>query len=145
MTDWLFFVEEQDWPEVKAKWLFILPRGTERILQGIKEGERAFVCLMEERQGQKIPSGILGLFEVASIVEKPEGVRLRPEIVLEASRLDLEPLIQELSALRRIGQASEIAEKRVLELSSEDYDLLREKLERLSLEESMGLGISFPG
>jgi len=78
---------------------------------------------------------VVGLFAVTSVSE--EGLELKPEIQLTEKMLELK--VSEIKSLE------EPLKKGMFSLSPKDYDKLREGLERLGMEESMGAGLTIPG
>ncbi len=128
MTGWLVLVDEDELRKVIdeggiSSSLILLP-------PSLKKDDEVFLGSFT---GNKVR--VVGLFAVTSLSE--EGLELKPEIQLTEKMLELQaPEIKSLEEPLKKGMFS---------LSPEDYDKLREGLERLGMEESMGAGLTIPG
>jgi len=128
LTGWLVLVDENELRKVIdegviSSSLILLP-------PALKKDDEVFLGSFTENKVR-----IVGLFTVTSVSE--EGLELKPEIQLTEKMLELK--VSEIKSLE------ELLKKGMFSLSPEDYDKLREGLERLGMEESMGAGLTIPG
>jgi len=128
LTGWLVLVDENELRKVINEGgissSLILPP------PALKKDDEVFLGSFTENKVR-----IVGLFAVTSASE--EGLELKPEIQLTEKMLELK--VSEIKSLE------EPLKKGMFSLSPGDYDKLREGLERLGMEESMGAGLTIPG
>ena len=128
LTGWLVLVEENELNKVMDEGGIgsgiLLPPAS------LKKDDEVFLASFT---GNKVM--VVGLYVVSSVSE--EGLGLKPEIRLAEKMLELQA--SEIKGLE------EPLRKGMFSLGPEDYDKLREGLERLGMEESMGAGLTIPG
>jgi len=128
LTGWLVLVDENELGKVIDEGgissSLILPP------PALKKDDEVFLSSFTKNKVR-----VVGLFAVTSVSE--EGLELKPEIQLTEKMLELK--VSEIKSLE------ELLKKGMFSLSPEDYDKLREGLERLGMEESMGAGLTIPG
>jgi len=130
LTGWLVLVVEDDLKKVIQEGAIstdIIP-----LPPALKKGDEAF---LGSSLGNKVR--IVGLFAVTSVEKR---IDLKPEIHLTEKMLELNA-----SEIKAFEGKAELPAKGIFGLGSEDYDKLREGLERLGMEESMGAGLTIPG
>ncbi len=128
LTGWLILVEEKE--ASRAVKEGILRSGAIPIPTEVKEEEEAFLGVPE---GESFK--LTGLFLISSIGE--DGIKLKPQIILTEKLAHFKA--------REIAKLGEKAEKIFLALERDEYERLREAMERLGMEESLGSGLTIPG
>ncbi|GEM_PF-4474371 len=131
LTGWLVLVEEDRLEKVIDKEGI----GSDEIRPpaALKKEDEIFLGTSAENRVR-----VIGLFQVTSVSE--EGIDLKPEIHLTQKLLELQA-----SEIKGLKDIKELPERGIYSLGPEDYDKLREGLERLGMEESMGAGLTIPG
>lgn len=129
LTGWLVLVEENrlnevvDEGSISSEFISVLPP--------VKKEEEVFLASFS---GEKL--GVIGLFAVTSVSER--RLDMKPEIFLTQKPLEVKR--SEIKSLEGVEP-----KRGIFPLDPEDYDRLREGLERLAMEESIGKGLSIPG
>ncbi len=130
LTGWLVLVVEDDLKRVIQEGAIgsdIVP-----LPPTLKKGDEVFLA---SSLGDRVR--VVGLFAIKSVEER---INLKPEILLAEKMLELNA-----SEMKAFEGKEGLPAKGTFSLVSEDYDKLREGLERLGMEESMGAGLTIPG
>ena len=144
MPYWILLTNEANWKVIKKKNIWGLPKARKDMIQRVKEGDEAFMYLMQEvRKEGTIPSRIVGLFEVISdpytsseriFTDRsyPNRVNLSPKIVLERNYLEFKGLIPRLEFIKNKTYWSGHLRSGLAKIPKEDYELLKSELASLT-------------